>query len=869
MRFSNPFWLLGLLALGAWWWHGRKSDARWAQDRFLRAATLALLTLAAAGLEIAGGIEAVTGLVVLDRSDSLPDDAAALSRANGLLHDMRPDDRGGLVVFAADAAVERAPAAAPAWRDIVSRLRRNGTDIEGGLRLARRVLAQSSGNRIVLVSDGLQTSGDAVREAAAAASQGIRIDVALPIQPQGAGASPTVTKVAAPSSVAIGEPFTVVASVHGPPSAAAGVALQSDSGSKQDQSIVFGTDGYAVATFSVREHHGGPHVYRVSVTEEAGGDASETSSTTAGAVVVVDAESRVLVVARAPGTVVESLQRRGLRVEHRLPGFVPADTAALSAYDAVVLDDVRMADLPAQAPDALAAYVEQRGGGLLLLGSARTLEPALSTSRSLGALLPIDLRPRAGQRAPAVAIVVAFDKSGSMDDQVEGGQKIEFARQAVQRLLSTMPATDTVGVIAFDSAAVPVAALAAGHDPDGLARALRAVKPGGATAIAPALTLAREWLRAPAVAAAERRHVLLISDGRTSPADAARAREAAGPDIPVSVVALGTVSDRQLLSEIAARSGGRAYFPESISELPLLVAREASRVAGGQTVDERFVPRPTAHAVLGGLDAARLPPLSGYVVSALRPAAQAVLTSHLDDPIMATSRVGSGRVAVYTADLHGGWSRELRRWTGFDALLGQTVRWVARRSGSENLFLHLERESGGMRVALDVHGANGNSLDGLDVRAVLRNPANVATEIMLRPSGPGRYEVLHDPADAGPYVLSIEARSADGAFDQRLVRGFYWRGGGEGQRGIDRALLDRIARMTGGRILDPDEGLFSGPRSVRYLAARSWLVGLALVLFLWELASLPVTPGALRSLVTQLWHRRTRHGGAPRHGAAA
>jgi Mg-chelatase subunit ChlD len=859
MRFSNPVWLFGLIALAIWWRYTRIGDDRAHWRGGLRALTIAAVMLAAAGLEIAGGTAAVTGIVVLDRSDSLPDRGAALGLANSLLSGMRRDDRAGLVVFAADAAVERIAAARPAWTDIVAQLRADGTNIEAGLRLARARLPPDGDRRIVLVSDGLQTAGDAVREATAAAADGVRIDVALM---EAAGeAAPMVTAVAAPASVAIGESFAVVASLYGRPSSNAVVTLQSGTGAKQQQAIRIGPDGFASATFSWREVEGGAHAYHVAIADEAGSAAGEPVAPTSGAVVVADSESRVLVVAPRSGVIVELLRRHGLRVEYRPPALLPGDAAALSAFDAIVLDDLQLADLPDAPTAALASYVQQLGGGLLILGSERTLEPALSANRTLAPLLPIDLRPRSGRRAPRVALVVAFDKSGSMDDTVEGGQKIEFARQAVLRLLDTMPLTDAVGVIAFDNAAAAVVPLAPGHDPATIAAALRGVRPGGATAIAPALAKAREWLRSPAAAAFERRHILLISDGRTSAADAAQARAATGRDVAVSAVALGSATDSRLLSALAAQSGGRAYFPDSITELPLLVAREATRVAGGASVEERFVPRPSAHAILGGVNTARLPALHGYVVSALRPLAQPVLTSHLDDPVIAASPAGSGRVAVYTADLHGRWSQELRQWNGLGALLGQTVRWISRRAGHENLFVLLDREGGGMRVTLEAHSANGRNLNALTVRAVVQAPGNASREVVFRPSAPGRYETFVDAADVGPHVLTVEARSADGTFDQRVVRGFYWSGSGEGQRrGADRALLDGLARATGGRVLERGEGMFTAPRPVTYLAARPSLTALALCLFLADLLQVPIAALLARA--------RRRLGARPPAGAA-
>jgi len=116
-------------------------------------------------------------------------------------------------------------------------------------------------------------------------------------------------------------------------------------------------------------------------------------------------------------------------------------------------------------------------------------------------------------------------------------------------------------------------------------------------------------------------------------------------------VAIGANADRELLGQLAQSTGGRAYFPADVAELPLLVSREAARSRSGMVVEERFTLRGAPHPILGGIDRGALPQLGGYVVSAAKPTATSILTSHLDDPILAVWRAGLGRVAVFTGDL--------------------------------------------------------------------------------------------------------------------------------------------------------------------------------------------------------------------------
>ena len=502
----------------------------------------------------------------------------------------------------------------------------------------------------------------------------------------------------------------------------------------------------------------------------------------------------------------------GYRVVRIAPEDVARNAGALSAFDVVLLDDVEPERLDGTQRRAIAQHVEQ-GGGLFVLGGPRSLLPP-DERDPLDAALPLDLRPRRGQRAPGLALVVVFDKSGSMDDRIDGAAKIEFARQAVARVLASLPPTDAVGVIAFDSEAVDVAPLRPGHEAASLAGRLDGVRPSGATAIAPAVERAVGWLRGPAAAGYARRLVLLVSDGRTSPADQARARAALRvPGIDVSTVALGDEADRRFLGELADAGNGRAFYPRRLGELPALAAREAVRVSGGHVVDERFTVQATRHPVLSGLDTSAMPVLGGYVVGSPKPGAEVALQSPLGDPVLALWRHGLGKVAVYTADLRSPWSAGLRAWRDGPALLAQTARWVSRRVDHPFLHTAIAEHDGRLALTVEARGNDGGFLSGLDVRAQARTPSGEPEELALIPAGPGVYEASLALTEPGPYLFSIAAASPDGTLDARVQRGFFWTAAQERAGETDTAALAEIARALGrARVV-------AGRRSLRRPAA--------------------------------------------------
>ncbi len=846
---------LGLLAAE---WRLTAPSARRTQ-RFRRLALVCILLLAAAGVRVPTGQGRMDVMFALDRSESvsLRAQRAAESYVTASVRDMRNGDMAGVVVFGSEATIDRRPSPRTSGAGVVAEVPAGGTNIEAALRLARRALPPDGPRRVVLISDGRQTAGDAEREAAIAAADGVRVDV-LPLD-RGPLVVPAIRGVRAPEEVRAGEPFVVSAVVEGPPGSRARISILPDDQPRITRDVDISPDGTASVQSPQRRLDPGTYIFRAALEDP------DFLDPPVGAAVTVTGRPSVLYISTGDPGLSPVFEASGFRVVPGGPGAVPTTDAGLAAFDAVVLDDVPAEAWTAAQTGALARYVEQTGGGLLLLGSATSLESSGYQEGSLGALLPIDLRVRPGRRSPAAAFVVVFDKSGSMADRAAGIQKIELARQAILRVLNVLPLTDSLGVIAFDSQAVVVAPLGPTQDSREIAAALRRIEPAGATAIAPALELAARWLRDAPV---ERRHILLVSDGRTTPADMDRVGAVVrGGGFELSVVAIGADADRAAFGRLAEATGGHAYFPDDIRQLPTIAARDAVQSRGGATVDERFTVRaPAAHPVLTGFDRGALPLMNGYVVSAVKGGAEAILVSHLDDPVLAAWRVGLGRVGVFTGDLRSEWSAVLRRWSGFGALWGQTLRWVSRRSADGLLRAELTETDDGVSVAVDLERADGSIPDLGDVRARLRSPAGDVQDVRLKPIAPGRLETRVAAQQSGTYQLSVSAIDLGSGGEVRLARVFHWSSQRERLGGDpDRAFLTRLAEMTGGRVLASHDNPFTEPRPLEYRSARAALLLAAVAFFL---AHLVMGRGGHMSGIRRWWRER-RTPMSPTHEAAA
>jgi hypothetical protein len=144
----------------------------------IRSLLLAALVLGLAGLQVVLPVNRLATVFVVDLSDSIGsagrEDALAFMRA--ALEEMPKDDVAGIVAFGKEALVERLPSDLAEVDRIASAPVRSASDIGAALRLATALFPDDAQKRIVLLSDGNDTTGSGQAEAALSAARGVRIE---------------------------------------------------------------------------------------------------------------------------------------------------------------------------------------------------------------------------------------------------------------------------------------------------------------------------------------------------------------------------------------------------------------------------------------------------------------------------------------------------------------------------------------------------------------------------------------------------------------------------------------------------------------------------------------------------------------------
>lgn len=784
----------------------------------------------------------------------------------------RPGDRAGLVLFGSRARVDvpLGESFDPAEPSLEG-LPRDRTAIDQALRTAAGLLRGVEAERsIVLLSDGNGDATKASREAMALASTGVDVTtVALELVP-----SPRevlVGDVVAPPLVGEGEAFLLKVQVVARSGGPAKLHLEVD-GKQAVTTEVELAPGTNVVSLPQRLDRPGAALFRVTVDAEGDGDQANNAG---GAFVQVRGRPRVLYVqgpargadgrtippAEVARPLADALERAGLEVVVRAPDGLPGGLEDLAGWAAFVLGDVSAERWTEEQMAAVRDWVHDQGGGLVTLGGEEAYGLGGYHKTPIEDALPVSCSLRGKKVLPALALVLVIDRSGSMSESVAAGDprtKLRLAQEGAARALEALQPFDKIGVTFFDEDPLRVIPLTTLDEPRALAAKVldEALDTGGGTHIGPALMDAHRALSA---VQAPLKHVVLLTDGKSSPADWTRIIGDFRRDrITISTVGVGSDLDRQLLKDLAERTGGRFVITTDPRTVPRLLTKEAQSATRALLVEREVVPRVTGPL---GVDLADAPPLLGFVLTHPKPEAEVLLDTGPDEtvkdgPILVRWRHGLGKAASFTSDATGRWCARWLGWRGFDPLLGEVVRWAARDPEPPGFRTALTLEQGQGVVRVTASREDGEPLDGLVLEGRVSGPPGAPTPaVRLEQTGPGAYEAEVQASRPGAYLVQIAARGAGG---ERAV----------GSAGAvlaypreyrdltsDRALLDQVARVTRGQALtldDPPSLVFGGERVGRrsMLSLDPWLLALAAVLLVLDVAARRLT------LPDAPWRRR-------------
>lgn len=855
INFTDPVWLwLGLPAAAVvvvgWMAASRTLPARRRiTSLVLRLALVGCLVLSLAGIRLALPSDRLSVVFLLDASASMLDATSGqlVDWARASVRDMPEGDTAGVVVFGANALVDRLPSELDELAPPASRPVAGASDVAGAVRLAAAILPAGTQQRMVLLSDGNDTSGEAADAIAAAAARGIRLDVVTPAD--AVAAEVLLDALDAPSGARVGETIDLVARVRSTIATGATLRLLADGATVATRELDL-EPGVTTIPFSVTAGDSGFHVFRA-VIEPVDDRFSENNA--ADGYVLVTGEPRVLVAtddAERGADLVASLGEGSMEVDVVPSTGLPSSLTALAGYDSIVLDDVPASALGETTMASLQVYVRDLGKGLVMLGGRDSYGAGGYLGTPLEDTLPVYMTVRDRERSPDVAMVAVVDKSGSMADchctgdsrdtatsQTRGFEKVDVAREAILRAAEALAPTDQLGVITFDQNA-HWAVRTAPVDFGALDAGLGFAADGNTNIFAGLEAAYDDLVNNPA----SLRHIILITDGWSTHG----AYDELLDDMKAAGITLSTIGtgggSAEILRRLAEESGGRYYDAADATTIPDIFLRETIRTAGEQIIEEAFQPIPSAPSeILDGLDAGRLPQLLGYNATTAKGSATVALLTAREDPLLAQWQYGLGRAVAWTSDARQQWATP---WIGtpeFGTLTAQLVAWTLPPQDAEGIEV---RFSPGERGNLDVEVTSFDEDAGPRnfYRTVLRlvSPDLEPTQTVLEQVGPGRYAGSVSAGDPGAYLVRVAQtlEGADGTDAASRTLGVVSPAAEEFRRlGVDADALAQYAGVGGGRELaltDEDAGKAVWSHDIAAAAFPTpiwpWLLLLAIVL---------------------------------------
>ena len=830
----------------------------------LRVVIVTLVVLALAGAQLRQSTDRLAVIFLVDVSDSMGTDFSAQADfIRAAVENKAIDDEVGIVLFGANALPERTLSNLGEIVDFTSDPDTTQTNFAAAINLALSMFSDNTAKRIVVLSDGIPTSGNALQAAELAAASGVEISY-VPFTPQ---AAPEVQllQVDAPETVIEGQVFDINVTIEATQDTT--IALNIYSGGQQlltEDAVRQLRSGLNNFTFTLPATASGPQSFQVLIKTQQDADHYDQNNRLYTFTNIVGSP-RVLVVSRTQaGETIDELQylipaleQSGLAVERATPGTLPINIQQLIQYDTIIIANVPADQFASAQLDNLKTYVRDLGGGLVVIGGPESYAPGFYMLTPLEDVLPVEMQLRDQQRLPQLTVAYLIDRSGSMGiPSADGVPNIELAKKAIIDSIEFLQATDRAAVASFDTNGYWIAPFQDVLDRRELQRLVATLRAGGGTDILAGMTLvARDIVNEPS----QRKHIILLTDGGADARGLVELTESLFIDhnVTTSVIAIGQGA-APFLREMAQVGGGNYHLVTNVAEIPLIFAQETVLASRSYIVEESFFPLLTANnPMIQGIDA--LPQLNGYVATTPKTAAQVVLrgTAPFEDPILVGWQYGLGRAVAFTSDATARWASEWVAWEGYARFWGQVVQWAITEGASENLQTQVIQENGQAHIIVDARADDGAFLNNLTLQSGILMPNGQQETISLRQIAPGRYEAAFTPQEEGAYILTItgEGENNGQPYELRQVTGWVMAYSSEyNVRQESGRLLERMAAITGGRSMaDRPEAVFEHNLVRQEASVPIWPQLLFIALLLW-----PIDIAVRRLIITRSDIQRLR-----------
>ena len=333
---------------------------------------------------------------------------------------------------------------------------RSESNIEEALKYAGTLFSNARQNkRVILMSDGRETDGNAWNSAKTLIDAGVRLDASYFDITDSSNAEIQLVSIATSGKVELDKEVTINVTVKSTINVPKGTLTVYDGQFKFEEtvSIVPGDNKFSISYDPMKA--GGAGLHTVYADIKVANDTLEQNNTLCSWYKVDDRGSLLLVFGdKTQEAQIKSVDLSEYRVKRIYqPREFPTTMEELLEYDEVVLFNVGFSGLPEGSDELIKRYVEENGRGLVVTSGSNTYQNGVYVDTPIAEILPVDLR--VNEEKETVAAVIVVDLSSSMKELVANAKSryemvVESTLQAVDALDATK---DYIGVIVFDEAA--------------------------------------------------------------------------------------------------------------------------------------------------------------------------------------------------------------------------------------------------------------------------------------------------------------------------------------------------------------------------------------------------------------------------------
>lgn len=785
----------------------------------------------------------------IDRIDAAIDNITSQAEKN-------PGTKVGVIAFGKDCVVlakpgQRFSSVSSVYDD--SDFDYSASDIEGALNFAAEQFSDDAVKRLVLVSDGKQTDGNAIDALETLIQEGITIDT-LDLQAN----FPTeisLTGLKYTDSVYLNREESVEVSINATEPTDAVINLYKNGSLYKSNAIYLG-NGVNLTSFDLDTSEAGDNIYKVEVTGQDGSEFNDTFKENNSRTFVqsVTLNFSVLFLGTAQTQLDQFVQMAGLNEEAKIDSYIGTSKVPYSLNDLILYDEIVLADVDVSKLDHYSEFVDNLTTAVSVYGkSVFTFDSTHAGNTNDNVLNKYnDLLPVQYQPDDTRAVVLLIDTSGSM-----GGNNIDMAIQGAQSVVDKLDNNDSIAVVTFDDEIkVPVAMTTIRNDENrfDIKSKIGDITANGGTSFLAGMKEAYAQIEG---VTAEYKNIITLSDGKPSENPETLkdyVTSISFSNISCSFINIGDLDGVEILETLAKLGNGKYYFLDSAFDLKDVMVDSIDQEVVNSVIEKEsdIVYWLKDDPSLNGGVYNNLPSIGGYNYCRIKSGSNTVLTVqyiHTDSdnelsviaiPLYAYWTFGRGKVSSFTSSLDTEWTRNLR-----NSEAGKTFfRNIISQSLPESF----------NRSVLDVEvTANGSTSDVTVTPNIASDNTKISLEVSNEQSGTSEdYSLIYDgssfigeistpevgiykmtitysklDADTGDYQVS-ETRDYFFSFDYSSEFNFF--------DDTENILLYQLADQGGGTQLLEDDIVFEMNddqlSQATYKSAMVWFLVAAVIIYL-------------------------------------